>query len=96
MKGAALPSPNCCEQLKPYTDARCPCLPGYQQILPIGGFDKAYFEGATTILALACRISFAPCEDTGPVPASVPPAAANSTGVGLSENSTGVVGPPAG
>jgi len=66
MRGAALPSPNCCEQIKPFADARCVCLPGYQQILPIGGFDPAYFEGSTTIMALACRIPFAPCTEISP------------------------------
>lgn len=38
--------------------AKCPCArpppppcSGYQQLLPVGGFDPAYFEGATAILA---------------------------------------------
>ena len=34
---------------------------GYQQILPIGGYDAAYFEGATSILAQACGFAFPPC-----------------------------------
>ena len=39
----------------------CPACSGYQQLLPIGGFDPAYFEGATYILATACRQDFQPC-----------------------------------
>ena len=31
--------------------ARLPLCSGYQQLLPVGGFDPAYFEGATAILA---------------------------------------------
>lgn len=77
LRGAALPSPNCCEQIRPFADARCVCLPGYQRILPIGGFDAAYFEGATTILTLACRIPFLPCIETPPEePAAVAAAGA--------------------
>ena len=66
--------------MKPYIQTNCPCLPGYQQILPIGGFDKAYFEGATNILALSCRIPFPPCKDS-----------TNST---ASANSTATATPP--
>jgi hypothetical protein len=40
---------------------------GYQQLLPIGGFDPAYFEGATAILAEACNISFPPCQPDEPI-----------------------------
>jgi len=34
----------------------------YKQILPIGGFSPAYFEGATSILAQACGFDFPPCQ----------------------------------
>lgn len=66
LRGAALPSPYCCEQIEVFADARCVCNPAYQQILPIGGFDPAYFEGSTKIITLACRIPFAPCTETPP------------------------------
>jgi hypothetical protein len=49
--------------------------------LPIGGFDKAYFEGATNILALACRINFPPCANNATAPQAepvAPPAATAS------------------
>lgn len=39
----------------------------YQQLLPIGGFSPAYFEGATAILAQACSQSFPPCAPGGEV-----------------------------
>ncbi|EFN60183.1 hypothetical protein CHLNCDRAFT_133696 [Chlorella variabilis] len=62
MKAAAQPSRTCCQELRPFADGRCPCDAGYQQLLPIGGFDPAYFEGATAILAQACGFDFPPCQ----------------------------------
>lgn len=63
LRAAALPSAGCCAGLAPYVAANCPCLPGYQQLLPIGGFAPAYFEGATYILALACHLDFPLCHN---------------------------------
>ncbi|PSC68513.1 suppressor of RPS4-RLD 1-like isoform X1 [Micractinium conductrix] len=34
----------------------------FMKILPIGGFDPAYFEGATSLLAEACGQDFPPCQ----------------------------------
>lgn len=45
MKSAGQPSKSCCEGLKPYIDLRCPCDVNYQQLLPIGGYNKNYFIG---------------------------------------------------
>ncbi|KAL4421912.1 hypothetical protein ABPG77_005196 [Micractinium sp. CCAP 211/92] len=67
MKAAAQPSSSCCDALLPYVKSRCPCDKDYQQLLPIGGFSPAYFEGATAILAQACSQSFAPCAPGGEV-----------------------------
>ena len=61
MKVAAQPSASCCAGLAPFVAANCPCLPGFQELLPSGGLSPAYFEGATSILAKACRQNFLPC-----------------------------------
>lgn len=42
--------PRKCQQALPAAPS-FPCHRGYQQLLPVGGFDPAYFEGATAILA---------------------------------------------
>jgi hypothetical protein len=83
LKGASLPSPNCCEQLKPFIRERCVCLPGFQQLLPLGGFEEEYFEGAAKILALACRTPMEPCSATPPT--KQPPPQPPPVGVAGSE-----------
>jgi hypothetical protein len=55
---------------------------GYQQLLPIGGFDPAYFEGATAILAEACNFDFPPCQPNEPIRLEAANAAAPAPGVG--------------
>ncbi|KAL4437439.1 hypothetical protein ABPG75_004578 [Micractinium tetrahymenae] len=73
MKAAAQPSASCCDALLPYVQSRCPCDLDYQQLLPIGGFSPAYFEGATAILAQACGQSFPPCAPGGEISKPVLP-----------------------
>lgn len=81
--------------MKPYIQTNCPCLPGYQQILPIGGFDKAYFEGATNILALACRIPFPPCKDNANSTAAATNSTAAATPPGQEPAAVAAAGPAA-
>lgn len=81
MRSAALPSPNCCEQVERFAERRCPCLPAFQQVLPVRGIDPSaslpYVQGATTIATLACRVPWEPCTETPP---EVPSVVATGTG----------------
>ncbi|GAB4815747.1 hypothetical protein N2152v2_002793 [Parachlorella kessleri] len=65
LKSTGQPSQECCNNLVPFAEERCPCQKSFQDVLPLGGFSPAVFEGSTAILAKACGYDFEACSSSG-------------------------------